>query len=160
MAWSATVESILDNPVPNGSKFATVRFADGAREFRQQMKLGASLAASDVPTFLAAECARLDAADRTAVDLQSIIGSEITAAAPLPGYVKMWQARAVLARHGHLPAVDTAIAASGSAAWQAAWEYAPDISRESPLVAAMAQALGLSDAEVDALFAEAATLTA
>lgn len=39
------------------------------------------------------------------------------------------------------------------------WEYAPTIRRHSPTVTALSAALGLSDAQIDALFTQAAGLS-
>lgn len=64
------------------------------------------------------------------------------------------QAKIVLLRHGLLETVETAIA-NGSPEMQLAWKEAPQFRRNSPTLLAMASALNLSDAEVDALFAEA-----
>jgi len=41
-----------------------------------------------------------------------------------------------------------------------AWEYATEVRRDSPMVQAMAQQLGLTDEQVDDLFRQAAAITA
>lgn len=83
-----------------------------------------------------------------------------TPPAPLvPEAVTMRQARLALFAAGHLPAVDTLIAALPSPQREAAqieWEYAADVRRDSPLVVAIGAALGLNDAAKDALFIDAA----
>ncbi len=150
MTWTATIERIAENPVPNGT-----------RSFRREMKVspGSVADAGAVTAALAAEVAALEAADRIAVDLASVVGSEINAAAQRPGTVKMWQARAALRNAGLFDTANALIVASGNAAWVEAWEYAPEISRTSPMVNAMGQALGLTSEQVDDLFAQAATIT-
>jgi hypothetical protein len=60
----------------------------------------------------------------------------------------------VLLRHGFLETVESMIANS-TPEMKLAWKEAPRFRRNSPTLAAMASALHLSDAEVDALFAEA-----
>lgn len=76
-----------------------------------------------------------------------------------PGYVPtsvyMWQAKAALAAIGKLDAANAVIAQSNNQMLSTAWEYAPYISRKSPAVAAIAQAIGLSNSEVDTLFVSA-----
>jgi hypothetical protein len=83
----------------------------------------------------------------------------VVEAETVPQSVKLWQARAMLRTAGKLDAATAAIAASGNAALQDAWEYAPDISRASPAVAALGAALNLSPEQIDALFIAASKLT-
>lgn len=157
MAWIAKIDRIAENPVPNDTRWLHVTFSNGATSFARSFKMVS--AAFDVPAFLAGECARLDALDAATEDVQAVIGHEITAAVARPDVVKMWQARAVLRNAGLFDAVNAAITASGNAAWQEAWEYAPEISRSSPMVQAMGGALGLSAEQIDGLFAQAAALS-
>lgn len=74
-----------------------------------------------------------------------------------PQSVSMRQARLALLEAGLLDGVEAAIKASGRAA-EIEWEYAADVRRDHPMIAAMQQAQGLSDAQVDTLFTEAARL--
>ena len=76
---------------------------------------------------------------------------------PAPQSVSMRQARLALLAAGLLDDVEAALKASGQAA-EIEWEYAADVRRDHPLIAAMQQAQGLSDAQVDTLFTEAARL--
>ena len=76
---------------------------------------------------------------------------------PIPQSVTMSQARLALLGAGLLGTVETAIAGAGPAA-AIEWEYAQEVQRASGLVPAMATALGLTDAQIDALFVTAATL--
>ena len=75
----------------------------------------------------------------------------------IPRVVTMRQARLALLAAGLLDSVSTAIAAAGTAA-QIEWEYAQEVRRDSGLVPAMAGALGLTDAQIDALFMAASEL--
>lgn len=75
----------------------------------------------------------------------------------VPAAITMRQARLVLLGAGLLEAVDSAVAQAGGAA-QIEWEYAQEVQRQSPLVQMLAPSLGLSPAQVDALFIEGATL--
>lgn len=79
----------------------------------------------------------------------------------VPQSVTMRQARLALLASGKLALVDAAIEALPEpqrAQAQIEWEFASEILRASPLVEAMGAALGLDDAALDALFAEAAAL--
>ncbi len=79
---------------------------------------------------------------------------------PLPLTVSRFQARAALHLAGYLPAVETVIAASENVVAQLAWADAVEFRRDSPTVAAMATALNLTEAQVDALFRTAASIVA
>ncbi len=80
--------------------------------------------------------------------------------ADVPAQIALWQARAVLERRGLLTAANSAVALAGDDVLRAVWEYGNVISRSSPGLAGLASALGLSGADVDALFREAASLEA
>lgn len=80
--------------------------------------------------------------------------------ADVPAQIALWQARAVLERRGLLAAANSAVTLAGDEVLRAVWEYGNVISRSSPGLAALASALGLSGADVDALFREAAALDA
>ena len=76
-----------------------------------------------------------------------------------PSMVTMRQARLALLGAGLLPAVDAAVAAMLGTEGDAArieWEYATTVERQSALVSGLSGALGLSDAQLDGLFAVAA----
>ena len=79
--------------------------------------------------------------------------------APVPPAVSVTprQARLALNAAGLLPQVEAAVAAADKAT-QITWEFASTISRDDPLINTLASALGLSTAQIDALFAMAATL--
>lgn len=79
------------------------------------------------------------------------------APATAPRTVTMRQARLALLAAGLLNTVETAIAGAGPAA-KIEWEYAQDVQRAAGLIPAMATALGLTDAQIDALFVAAAAL--
>jgi hypothetical protein len=102
------------------------------------------------------------------------------AAPPPPGpiTVEMWQAKAALKATAFAPpqaeaavqatvanatnalaAADALIAASGNGALQAFWEYATALQSDNATIAALSAQLGLSPAQIAALFAEAAALT-
>lgn len=78
-----------------------------------------------------------------------------------PTVVTMRQARLALLQAGKLAAVAPAIAALPSPAKEAAqieWEYSTEVQRSWPLVQALAPALGMTNADLDALFIAAAAL--
>ena len=76
---------------------------------------------------------------------------------PVPAQVTMRQARLALLGAGLLDAVQTAITSAGPAA-KIEWEYAAEVQRSSGLVPAMATALGMTAAQIDALFIAAAAI--
>jgi hypothetical protein len=63
-----------------------------------------------------------------------------------------------LHRVGLLATIKGAVAASGDVELQIAFDESQEFQRNNPFLATMAQALGKTDAEVDAIFALAATL--
>lgn len=75
----------------------------------------------------------------------------------VPRYVTMRQARLALLQQGLLASVETAMQSAGQAA-QVEWEYAQGVEMDSPLVASMRDALGLTDDDVLGLFAIAGGL--
>lgn len=77
---------------------------------------------------------------------------------PPPAEIQMWQARAILSRVGLLGSVDQAVKAATNPEIEIAWEYAPNVLRNSAFVMAMAGALGLDDAALDNLFIEGAKI--
>lgn len=81
--------------------------------------------------------------------------------APVPTAVTMRQARLALLGAGLLAQVSAAIASMAGAEGEAArieWEYAQEVRRDSPLVAGLSAALGLTDEALDNLYRAAAGL--
>ena len=79
----------------------------------------------------------------------------------VPTVVSMRQARLALLSAGKLDAVAIAIAAMPSPAKEAAqieWEFAAEVRRDNPLMAALAGALGLDTLALDQLFTHAGAL--
>ncbi len=82
-------------------------------------------------------------------------------AVPVPEVVTMRQARLALLGAGLLAQVNTAVASMPGTTGGAArieWEYAQEVRRDSPLVAALSDALGMSEETLDNLFKAAAGL--
>lgn len=77
---------------------------------------------------------------------------------PVPGSITPLQARRALRAAGLTAAVEAAVAASGDANVQDAWEYAIEFRRDDPMLAAIAKAIGMTDAQVDELFRAASVL--
>lgn len=80
---------------------------------------------------------------------------------PVPMVVSMRQARLALLGAGLLAQVNTAVANMPGAEGDAArieWEYAQEVRRDSPLVAALSVAFGWTSAQLDDLFTEGAKL--
>lgn len=105
----------------------------------------------------------IDAADAAIGDLWDGSGFSWPAAAPVPvpASVTMRQAKLALRRAGVLATVDAIIAAlpgeDGDDA-RIEWQYGKDVNRDSPLVMGLMPALGMTPAQIDALFIAAATL--
>ncbi|TRO41723.1 hypothetical protein EQ832_01530 [Pseudomonas sp. ALS1131] len=79
----------------------------------------------------------------------------------VPRTVSMRQARRALLDAGILAAVDASIAGMPGEDGQRAridWEYATEVDRTWPLIGYMAEQLGLSEVQVDALFVSAARI--
>lgn len=80
---------------------------------------------------------------------------------PVPEVVTMRQARLALLSAGLLAQVNTAVANMPGTEGDAArieWEYAQGVRRDSPLVAGLSAALGLTDETLDNLYKVAAGL--
>lgn len=79
----------------------------------------------------------------------------------IPQVVSRFQGRAALANAGHFTTVNNYMSSFPVDNLQRlAWEDAQEFRRNSPTVAAMQTLLNLSDAEIDDLFIEAATIEA
>lgn len=90
--------------------------------------------------------------------LQNVIKNhDPTKSAPpeLPKSVHMWQAKAILQQMGLLDKANNAVNGSGDQNIIMAWTFAPEISRDSPAVAAMGTLIGLTSQDIDNLFLQA-----
>jgi hypothetical protein len=76
---------------------------------------------------------------------------------PVPEVVTIRQAKLALLAGGLLDDADAAVAAAGQAA-QIEWEYATEVRRDNTLVTGIGAALGLNEAQIDALFIAAAAI--
>jgi hypothetical protein len=76
----------------------------------------------------------------------------------VPDQIQMWQARAILFRNGLLGQVEQAVKAATNPEIEIAWEYAPNVVRQSAFVSAMAAAINLDNAAIDNLFIEGAKI--
>jgi hypothetical protein len=81
------------------------------------------------------------------------------AAPVVPKAVSRFQAKAALFNAGLLPAVEAAMAQASPVA-RLAWSEAVEFQRDSPTVAGMSSALGLTSQQVDDLFIAAAQVRA
>ena len=75
----------------------------------------------------------------------------------VPSVITMRQARLALLMADRLSEVNAAVNQAGEAA-QIEWEFATEVHRNWPLVAALQSGLGLTDDDLDALFTLGATL--
>ena len=94
--------------------------------------------------------------DIAKLDSYRLVNGQVT---DVPYSVTRFQARAALAASGLLPSVEAAIA-SADQFTQIAWADAQEFRRESPTMNALAGVLGLSSAQLDDLFRQAATIEA
>lgn len=88
-------------------------------------------------------------------------GEWLPALPPVPQSVTMRQARLALLSAGKLAQVDTVIAALSEptrTAAQIEWEYSNEVQRHNGIVSQIGPALGLTEAQIDALFVAAAAL--
>lgn len=81
-------------------------------------------------------------------------------AEPIPQEVSRFQAKEALRQAGLLDQADAAVAASNNPTLQNAWANANTFKRSSPGINALAPAIGLDDAGLDALFIAAAGIVA
>lgn len=79
---------------------------------------------------------------------------------PVPQSVTRFQARGALLLAGLLDGVETAMAACSDEMAKLAWQYAQEFRRDSPTIAVMAAAIGITDAQLDDLFTVAAGIEA
>jgi hypothetical protein len=93
-----------------------------------------------------------EATDEQKTAAQAVVTAFDWATPSVPASVHMWQAKAALQAAGKLDAATAAVTGSGNQAIMLAWEYAPEISRNSASVAAIGVAIGLAPADIDALF--------
>lgn len=77
--------------------------------------------------------------------------------AVVPAAVSPYQARQALTNAGLRDLVEAAVAAAPEAV-RDAWEYGLEVRRDSPMIAALAQALGLTAAQLDQLFVQAGAI--
>jgi hypothetical protein len=75
----------------------------------------------------------------------------------VPTVVTMRQARLALLQTGMLASVNAAVTAADEAT-KITWEFSSEVQRSNPIVSTLAAALNLTDAQIDDLFALAATL--
>lgn len=90
-------------------------------------------------------------------DWETMRDDEMRARNPVPQQVTMRQVRLALLSAELLDDVEMVIATAGRAA-QLEWEYAAVVERSNPVVAAVQQQQGMTDAQIDDLFREAAKL--
>lgn len=90
-------------------------------------------------------------------DWETMRDDEMRARNPVPQQVTMRQARLALLKAGLLDDAEAAIASAGREA-QLEWEYASVVERSNPAIAIVQQQQGVTDAQIDDLFREAAKL--
>lgn len=91
----------------------------------------------------------------TNAELSEATATQATIPPTILTEVSMRQARLALHAAGLLATVEAAIATLNDPAVTIEWEYAATVDRHSPMVALLSGALGLSDGQLDTLFASA-----
>jgi hypothetical protein len=89
--------------------------------------------------------------------LQAVVAAHDPTKQPVPQTVTPRQARLALLAAGLLDQVQAAVDAAGGAT-KITWEYATVIDRNDPMITGIGQALGLTPAQIDNLFANAISL--
>ena len=90
-------------------------------------------------------------------DWETMRDDEVRARNPVPQQVTMRQARLELLKRELLDDVGAVVTAAGREA-QIQWEYASVVERSNPVIAIVQQQQGMTDAQIDDLFREAAKL--
>ena len=90
-------------------------------------------------------------------DWETMRDDEMRARNPVPQQVTMRQARLELLKRELLDDVGAVVTAAGREA-QIQWEYASVVERSNPVIAIVQQQQGMTDAQIDDLFREAAKL--
>lgn len=90
-------------------------------------------------------------------DWETMRDDEMRARNPVPQQVTMRQARLELLKRALLDDVEAVITAAGREA-QIQWECASVVERSNPVIAIVQQQQGMTDAQIDDLFREAAKL--
>ena len=148
--------SVASDPAQNGPVFPPVKGLEfvWARESRYP---------TDVPEFFGT-CP--DDADTNIdgvlgvylqADWETMRDDEMRMRNPVPQQVTMRQARLELLTRALLDDVEAVITAAGREA-QIQWEYASVVERSNPVIAIVQQQQGMTDAQIDDLFREAAKL--
>lgn len=117
-------------------------------------KAWSSAAAAYVTTYPADRVTYID----TENNLRDVLWNAYPNGWPVPKTVATWQARAALALAGKITAANAAVAGCGDVAIQNAWEYATTFDRTSASVNSIGAAIGMSPADIDALFIAASAL--
>jgi hypothetical protein len=105
------------------------------------------------------------AADLTTAVLTGVAAAPAPPAPAVPVSVLMWQAKAALAAQPSPTAGQTMLDVTNAAVTAIGgtvaifWEYATTLARDDPNVASLGATLGLSSAQIDALFIAAAQTT-
>jgi hypothetical protein len=110
------------------------------------------------PADVAAKCAEVWTVEVIAAWQAQLTGAQPPAPV-IPASVTMRQARLALLKTGLLATVNQAVSALPGAAGEAArieWEFSSTVERNRPLVQSLVGVLGITDAQLDELFALAA----
>ena len=79
MTWKATITAVLENPVPNETRDLIVEYTDGIRVINRVYNIHPeNFPTVDVTlSFIQDQINRLNEFDRTVVNLESLVGTEI-----------------------------------------------------------------------------------
>lgn len=141
----------------NGSEFS-VRWLSGATD-DQLVELGVTKHPDPIKPYYDAETQRVKLGDDGEYQVVDLTPQELEN--KKPKQCDMAQARLALLHYGKLDAIAPAIEGLPSPKKEQAqieWEYKTTVSRDSVLVNELAPAIGLTDSDLDDLFALAVTL--
>ena len=77
----------------------------------------------------------------------------------VPSQIPLWAAKVVLNENGLLDQADAIVANANNRTLTLIWEYGNFLDRNSPLLATMADTIGLSNTQLDTMFITANSLT-
>jgi hypothetical protein len=152
MTWQARILRVAENPVPNATAYMDVEFSDGTRSFAKTLKITTGEAPEDIVT------RELEAIDALYSRLPDLPDTVVALDAVPVDKITMFQCRAMLIGAGLYEQAEALVQAQGGIAL-AAWEYSATVHRRSPLVAALAKQLGLTEDQIDAMFEQASQIT-
>lgn len=172
MAWTATLQSISDQPFPDGTKSLTVNFVRGPGgspdvrpvRFARTYKIapGSWVNQTAILNYIAAEVQKLEGVEDIATAISTLLGQQVD---PTTGGLKSSatiitnaQLRIALLGVGQYTAVDNWVTNNGSNRDKIAWATSPYFTIDSPFLNNVRQGLGFTQAQLANFFVNAFTI--